>query len=789
MNDVRLRALTEFGGELRRLRSLAGSPSLNQLVEHSVGHDWPLHRSTISDKVNGKSLPDWDFVASFVRACQSFAEKTGVPLEPDEADLARWDALHLRALRALDASRDDHRIARVVQREAARRADRTPARADGGPVPRQLPTAPRGFSGRDAELAALTAIAGAGDGSATVVTIDGMAGIGKTTLAVAWAHRYAHWYPDGQIYQDLRGFDPTGSPTPPEEALRTMLEALGTAPRQLPTTVDAMVGLYRTLVSGRRIVVILDNARDADQVRPLLPGDPTPLVVVTSRERLTGLVAVHGAHPITLGLLSPAQARGLLTDRLGADRAAHDPAAVDEIIESCARLPLALSIVAARAATYPTMTLSGMAAELRDIGSRLDALNAGDTAADVRSAFSWSYRRLRPTAARLFRLLGLHPGPNLDAAAAASLAGQPDVTRQLAELAGAHLLTEPTAGRYALHDLLRVYVAERTRADESDAERSDALRRLLDHYAGTAQAAACLLSPRREVVAPPADPGLADADEASTWFAVERAALVRAVTAAADAGLTEHACRLAWVVSGLLDLRGRWRERADVQRVALAAARRSGDRRWLARIHRDLTIALALQNEFDDSLAHAEAALALDTEDGNEHGLARTHSAVCLLMERWGRHPRALEHARRSLELFLRTDDKAAQAYAYNTVGWYQSLVGSYEEASANCRRAVDLLGGLGDRGGEATAWDSLGHAHHHLGDHAEAVRCYRRAIELIREVGNRYFEARSLDQLGDAHHALGQATEAREAWLECLTILDDVQPSEADAVRAKLST
>jgi len=791
MSDVRLRALSEFADKLRRLRSLAGSPSLNQLVTHSAGLEWPLHRSTISDKLNGKSLPDWDFVASFVRACQAYAEKAAVPLSPDEVSLEHWDALHLRTLRMFDEPGAQRRIGRAVAREAAKRATRSEGLPDGNgaaAVPRQLPIAPRTFSGRSAELARLTAIAGGAD-AATVVTVDGTAGIGKTSLVVSWAHRYAHWFPDGQLYQDLRGFAPAGSPTPPTEALRALLETLSVAPDRIPSTLDAMVGLYRTVVAGRRLLVILDNARDAEQVQPLLPGDPMALVVVTSRHRLTSLVAAHGAHPMTLDLLSRNEARDLLIERLGTERVSGASAAVDDIVDACARLPLALSIVAARAVTYPALTVAALAAELRDASTRLDLLDTGEAAADVRSAFSWSYLRLSHPAAELFRRLGLHPGPDFDAATAASLAAEPAITRPLAELARAHLVTEPTRGRYGLHDLLHAYAGELADAHETPAQRDDALRRLLRHYAQTAQAAASLVSPRREVVvtADTGPAGFTDPDGALAWFAAERPALVRAVAMAAERGLSEIACQLAWTVSGLLDLSGRWPERSHVQRVALAAAQRRGDRAWQARIHRDLSITLALQDELDLSLNHAQSALSLDVDLGDEYGQARTHSAMCLLMERSGRYPEALGHARTSLDLFLRTDNRTAQAYAYNTLGWYQTLVGSHREAVDNCRSAIDLLRDLADRGGESTAWDSLGHAHHQLGDHAEAVRCYERSIELIRPVGNRYFEARTLDHLGDAHHALGQHDAAQRAWRECLTILDEVQPGEAGAVRSKL--
>jgi tetratricopeptide (TPR) repeat protein len=326
-----------------------------------------------------------------------------------------------------------------------------------------------------------------------------------------------------------------------------------------------------------------------------------------------------------------------------------------------------------------------------------------------------------------------------------------------------------------VHDLLRAYAAELAHADDGEVERADALRRMLDHYVGTGQAAGSLINPTREPAGVPTPAAFVDRDEAVAWFTAERSALVGAVTMAAESGFAERACQLAWIVSGFLHLRGRWPERAQVQRTALAAAERSGDRPWQARIHRDLTGALAWLDEFEASLSHAERALSLHADLGDELGLARTHRTVCLLMERWGRHPRALEHAQLSRDLFLRTDDRAGQAF------------GSYREALDNCRRAVELLGALGDRGGEANAWDSLGHAHHHLGDETEAIRCYGRAIELLADVGDRYFEARSLDHLGDAHHALGRDEDARAAWRRALTILDELQPAEAGPVRAKL--
>ena len=303
-----------------------------------------------------------------------------------------------------------------------------------------------------------------------IVAIDGMAGVGKTALAVHWAHRVAALFPGGQLYVNLRGFDPNRSPVTPDEAVRGFLDALDVPPERVPATLEAQVGLYRSLLAGRRVLVLLDNASDAGQVRPLLPGAPGCVAVVTSRDQLAGLVTTAGAHPMTLDLPSADEARELLERRLGAARVAAESAAADEIIALCARLPLALAIVATRAATQPGLPLATLAAELRAAAGGLAEFTDPDLASDVRAVFSWSYRQLSPAAARLFRLLGMHPGPDIGLPAAASLAGQPaaEVRPLLTELARAHLI-ERAAGRYAFHDLLRAYAAELALALDPDA--------------------------------------------------------------------------------------------------------------------------------------------------------------------------------------------------------------------------------------------------------------------------------------------------------------------------------
>ena len=347
--------------------------------------------------------------------------------------------------------------------ETPRAAVTAPAAArDTEPVPAQLPPDVYGFTGRQLELDRLDALLSTPADHPTAVVISaiaGTAGVGKTATAVHWAHRVSRQFPDGQLYVNLRGFDPAGSPATPAEAVRGFLDALHIPAQRIPADLPAQIGLYRSLLGGRRMLVVLDNARDADQVRPLLPGVPGCLALVTSRNQLVSLVAVEGAHPLPLDLLTPGEARDLLARRLGAGRVAEAPDSVDAIITRCARLPLALAIVAARAATNPNVALDAFAEGLRDAPDQLDALTTGDAITDVRAVFSWSYQALEPPAARLFRLLGLCPGADIGIATVASLAGVTvaEVRPVLAELTRACLLTEQSPGRYAFHDLLRAY--------------------------------------------------------------------------------------------------------------------------------------------------------------------------------------------------------------------------------------------------------------------------------------------------------------------------------------------
>jgi tetratricopeptide (TPR) repeat protein len=675
-------------------------------------------------------------------------------------------------------------------------------------VPRQLPAAVRHFAGREAELAALAGQLADGDAAGTVVisAVGGTAGIGKTALAVYFAHQVAGQFPDGQLYVNLRGFDPAGSPVTPAEAVRGFLEAFEVPAERIPVSPGAQAALYRSLLAGRRVLVVLDNARDAGQVRPLLPGAPGCMVVVTSRSQLVSLITAEGASPVTLDLLTAAEARQLLARRLGADRVAAEAPAVEQIITSCARLPLALAIVAARAATNPRFPLASLASELRGARESLHALHGGEAAADARAVFSWSYQQLSPAAARLFRLLGLHPGPDATACAAASLAALPvdEARGLLAELARAHLVTERSPGRFTFHDLLRAYATGQARAQDTADDQQAAISRALDHYLHTAHAASLRLHPRLvPLTLPIPPPGVLpeeqpDGDAAWAWFDAEHPVLLAAIDQAAATGRDAHAWQLAWTLLDYLDRQGRWDDLAAIQRTALNAARRHNDRPGQAHAHAGIGVACRWLGRYDEAYAHLQQALTLFAELGDTTGQGQVHTVLGGVLEYQNRFTDALWHNRQALALFCTAGDRRGQAKALNNIGWHHSLLGDHQEALAHCAQALALSREVGDRRVEAYILDSLGYAHHHLGDYKQATDYYRRSLARYEEYRNRYNMASVLDHLGDALDAAGDHPAARTAWQQALAILDHLGPvlalgpgpgyPDASQIRAKLA-
>lgn len=665
-------------------------------------------------------------------------------------------------------------------------------------TPAQLPADVPGFTGRADELKQLDTILAATDRPGTAVTvavISGTGGVGKTSLAVHWAHQVRDRFPDGQLYVNLRGFGPGEQAMSPSEAVRGFLDALSVPAARIPASVEAQANLYRTLLADRRMLILLDNARDAAQVRPLLPGAAGCLVLVTSRSRLPGLVAATGARPVPLDLLTSGESRELLARRLGPDRVAAEPAAVDEIITRCARLPLALSVVAARAATSPQSSLDRLNAELREAHGGLDALATDDPVTDLRSVFSWSYRQLDPDAAELFRWLGLHLGPDISLAAAASLAGAPrrEVRARLAVLVRAHLVAEPAPGRYSLHDLLRLYAAELACRHDPRPRRQAALGRILDHYLHTADRALRLLDPHRPAATlPPARPGacperLREPAEARAWCAAEYPVLVAAVRQGSAAGFDAETWQLACALGTILDRQGLWQEWADIQRVALASAERLAHPVGRADAHRHLAQAQARLGDYPRAHTHFQHALALYERLADDSGQADTHYSLGWVLGRQQRDAEALDHVQQALAGYQRAGNAARAARALGAVAWYHARLGAYDESLTCCRQALTMLQELGDMAGQASVWDTLGYAQRQLGDLPQAIECYQRSIDLYRQSAEQYSEAEVLTRLGDAHRDAGQTGPARRAWRQSLELLEVLGHPAAGRVRARL--
>jgi DNA-binding SARP family transcriptional activator len=668
-------------------------------------------------------------------------------------------------------------------------------------VPAQLPHNIPDFTGRDAELGRLDALLdqdGSGIRNAVVITvITGTAGVGKSALALYWAHRVRDLFPDGQLYVNLRGFGPAGSAMEPAEVIHGFLDAFAVPSDRMPVDLDDRAALYRTILADLRVLVVLDNARDVDQVRSLLPGSPGCVVLVTSRNGLTSLVAADGARPVELDLLPDAEARRLLSSRLGQDRVASEPASVDEIVKACAGLPLALVVAASNAVANSRLPLSALAGELQKTEGRLDALGAGDQYTDVRAVFSWSYRALSTPAARQFRLLGLHAGPDIATSAAASLAGVPvaQARRELADLVRAHLVTEWAPGRFVMHDLLREYANELSMIDDSAADRRLAVHRILDHYLHTAYVADQLLHPRRDdpiALAPlpllVATETLADYRDAVAWLATERQVLLAALRQAVSYGFDTHAWQLAWAVTSYFDRHGHWYDAASSHQEGLKAAQRLGDLQAQAIICCCLARAYCRLDRHDAAREQLRRAIEFYQVLGDQAGQGHAHRILAWVLERQGRYGEALTHAELAVDLFRSAGRPAGQAHALNAAGWFHILLGGPGEGLRLCQQALDMQREIEDRLGQGETLDSIARAYTSLARYDEATAYYRQALQLYRESGDRYNEAQFLVHLGDTSLAAGDPKSAVAAWRDAVTIFDDLDLPEAANLRAKLS-
>jgi tetratricopeptide (TPR) repeat protein/DNA-binding XRE family transcriptional regulator len=666
-------------------------------------------------------------------------------------------------------------------------------------VPRQLPAAVPHFTGRGAELARLADLLSEAHAGRTVVVsgVSGTGGIGKTALSLHFAHAVADQFPDGQLYVNLRGYDPSTAPMAPHAAVRAFLDALGVAGSRIPSTPDAQTALYRSLLAGKRVLIILDNARDADQVRPLLPGSPAGLVLVTSRDSLVSLAAAEGARILTLDLLTLEESRELLVRRLGAEIVRGDERIADEIIELCSRLPLALNIAAAHAAALPRQPLARLSARLRDTRTRLDVLGAGDATSDVRVVISTSYDSLDEPSARMLRLLGgVHPGPDISAAAAASLAGVTlgAARATLAKLAGAHMIAESSPGRFAFHDLLRTFALEQCARVEGEDERNEAARRMLDHYLHAARDAGELILPgtRTAVGEVEASPAVTveefeGYDDALDWCTAEARVMAEVVERAADWGFETHAWRIPVAFSAYFDLTGHWDDYSAMNRTALAAAERAESQRGQAFAHRRLGIVDTLRGDHHNAEDHLNLAIDLFGRVGDRSKEAASLYDLARVFELRENPYLAMKHTERAVELAQLEKDPTGMGQGLNAIAWYLVELGDPEQAIPYCEQAIELLRQSGSPANEASGIDTLGYAHHHRGDYEEAAACYLRAIALFEQAGDSFNRASTLANLGDTQLALGDPEGARATWRQAVSAFEALGSRAAKQVQGKI--
>ncbi len=709
------------------------------------------------------------------------------------------------------------------------------------PPPCQLPPDICSFTGRAGELAALHRMLEERDGQSPVViaAIDGAGGIGKSALAVRAGHQLAERFPHGQLYVDLRGATVGIQPVEPIAALGRFLRALGVPPADIPTTVEEATASFRTLAASRRLLVMLDNAADAAQVRPLLPGSPTCAVLVTSRQVLATL---DGARHLHLDVLPASEAVALLERLAGPERVAAEPEAAERIAHLCGWLPLALRIAGARLAARPSWPVGALAERLAHAQRRLDELQLRDLG--VRASFRASYDALRdagdPTdrqAAEAFALLGLLDGPELSVPVAARLLDQtePVAERVLERLADSRLLDSPAPGRYRLHDLLRLFARELAAERHSDAERAAALTRALTWYVATTLQTDRLLRP--------GDPRLADAaralqaqgqrfatvPEALRWLEQERANLVAAThQAAATPGVpSDIAIKLAQALIGFFIVRGYWLDWVQVNQMALALARTVGDRAAMAQAYRDLGVAHEMRGQYEQAQSflrrgltifraldnrsgqaailtslgiihhrrgkYAEAtkcyqeSLAIHQATGNRHGTAIDLNNLGMAYWRQQDHANAMACYAEGLSLFRQLNEQRGQAAILTNLGEIHAVEGRLAEAVACHQESLAITRTVGDRQAEAHALDNLGTVHLRLQDATSALAYHQQSLVLNRQLGDRRGEADGLRGLGNALHALGRSQEARTNWREALDIIEQLGLPEADQVRARL--
>ncbi|WNV90855.1 BTAD domain-containing putative transcriptional regulator [Umezawaea sp. Da 62-37] len=665
------------------------------------------------------------------------------------------------------------------------------------PTPRQLPPRSAHFVGRSEEVERLADLLDAVEGDTPVIVsaVNGAGGVGKTALAVFWANRVKDRFPDGQLYVNLRGFDSRREPLAVDDALRGFLGALVADPKSIPNERDARTSLYRSLLANRRVLVVLDNARDAEQVRPLLPGSPSCFTLVTSRSRLEGLIVTEDATLIALDVLADDDSRSLLARRIGAVRVTAEPEAVRRIVLLCGGLPLALSIVAARALMNPRSTLAALADGLSSERGRLDFLETGDLATSVRGVFSWSYKNLAEASAVVFRLLAVHPGASFTVPVVASAAAIPldAAAKVVADLVRVNLLLNPETDRFHYHDLLRVYAAELVGSVEADARRRLVLKRVLSHYVHSAQAARKMMSPTGiELQESPPDEvvvmAFASRGEAMKWYEEEYGNIISSLRSAMSEQLSEYVGMLQEAIWYYLDSTSRWDQAVALSETVLEFLEDVEDPyRNRPGVLLDLAVSNGRLGRLQESIAYSTAALADARESGNLKWERKSLNNLGMAYSALGRDQEAVEFLHAALEVCAKTEGRVGERILLDTLATVHSKLGEHERAEAYLEEALRINRGVDDSYSAAINLTGLGALYSGMGRWDEACGVLLEALELSRSSGDRYNQAVTLSRLGDVAEGGGDHTGADAYRRRALDVFAELGVPEAHELRAKL--
>ncbi|WP_336204984.1 AfsR/SARP family transcriptional regulator [Nonomuraea sp. LPB2021202275-12-8] len=636
-------------------------------------------------------------------------------------------------------------------------------------VPRQLPADVVRFTGRKRSLDELDELL---SGALMIAAVAGAGGVGKTALATRWGHRSADRFPDGQLYVDLRGYSP-GPPVEPGQALHQLLRGLGVPADEIPHETDERAGMYRSLVAGRRMLFLFDNAASADQVRPLLPGSAEGRTLITSRHSLLGLAVTHDAGFLHLDVLPAREAEELLVALLGAGQ---DTDAVAELARLCSGLPLALRLAAAHVRGHAGMSVAEFAHRLRD-GNRLAELDIdGDPHIGVRAAFALSYRSLLHPARQAFRLAGLHPGPDLCLEAVAAMTGQaPEATRHVVgALVRAHLVHRDERGRLSMHDLIREYAREQV-AD--DGERRQALTRLLDWHTHTTRSAMSWVDPDANLIRPTVEepaggvPEFAGGDSALAWLAAEHRNWVALVELAAGDGWPVHAWQLAYTAAYHCYLASSIDDWVATQRLALTAVRSVGDHSGEAKVLTTLGHAHMAADQYAEFLDCQRQAVALARLQGERQTEAEALYYVGYGLHRTGRLAEALDACAQARELYQGLGDRPGEIAVIDTIGQVHLRLGDMGQAVAHLSTSLDHIRGCGRRHDEAHTLMHMGTAYAGLGDLPRALRCQEQALLISREIGGKEPETEALCRIGNIKTMQGRLAEALRHQEEALAL------------------